>query len=285
MNVLSLCDGISGGQISLHELGITVNKYYSMEIKKEGIYTTQLNFPNTIQLGDVNDFDISMLNGDAIDLFLCGSPCKNMSTINMTSRDGVSGEKSKLFFKCVEIMNIVKPKYFLFENVASMTNKDKDIFNEYLKCEPIKINSSLVSAQIRNRYYWSNIPDISTPSDHNILLKDIIEYGSKREENWSEKKKQFVINKKDTAYIRIDGEKSLPITARGYKAWNTQFVTDIDGIRDLTIKEYRKLQTIPDWVSFGNLSKSNITDLIGDGWNIETIKHILKGLKGEFNGC
>ena len=280
INVLSLCDGMSGGQISLNELGIDVDNYYAMEIKKEGIYVTNLNFPSTIQLGDVNNFDISMINEANIDLFLCGSPCKNMSTINMTSRDGVNGEKSKLFFKCVEIMNIVKPKYFLFENVASMTNKDKDIFNEYLKCKPIKINSSLVSAQIRNRYYWSNIPNISIPNDYNILLKDIIEYGSKREENWSEKKKQFVINKKDTAYIRIDGEKSLPITARGYKAWNTQFVTDIDGIRDLTIKEYRKLQTIPDWVSFGNLSKSNITDLIGDGWNIETIKHILSGLKG-----
>lgn len=282
MNILSLCDGMSGGQISISELGIKIDKYYAMEIKKEGIYTTGLNFPNTIQLGDVNNFDISMLNGDNIDLFLCGSPCKNMSTINMTSRDGVNGEKSKLFFKCVEIMNIVNPKYFLFENVASMTKNDKDIFSEYLKCEPININSSLVSAQIRNRYYWSNIPNISIPNDRNILLKDIVEYGSKKEENWSKKKKQFIINKKDTSYIRIDGEKSLPITARGYKSWNTQFVTDIDGIRDLTIKEYRKLQTIPDWVSFGNLSKSKITDLIGDGWNIETIKHILFGLKGEY---
>ena len=188
INVLSLCDGMSGGQISLKELGIDVDNYYAMEIKKEGIYVTNLNFPSTIQLGDVNNFDISMINEANIDLFLCGSPCKNMSTINMTSRNGVNGEKSKLFFKCVEIMNIVKPKYFLFENVASMTNKDKDIFNEYLKCEPIKINSSLVSAQIRNRYYWSNIPNISIPNDYNILLKDIIEYGSKREENWSEKK-------------------------------------------------------------------------------------------------
>ena len=284
MNVLSLCDGMSGGQISLHELGISVNKYYSMEIKKEGIYTTQLNFPNTIQLGDVNDFDISMLNGDTIDLFLCGSPCKNMSLINATSRDGINGEKSKLFFECVKIMEIVNPKYFLFENVASMTNKDKDIFSKYIGCNPIQINSSLVSAQIRNRCYWTNIPNISIPQDRNIYLKDIIEYNSKPEEKWSDKKKQFVVNKKDTMYIKIDGDKSLPITARGYRAWNTQFVTDNFCIRDLTTNEYRKLQTIPSWISFGELPKTKITDLIGDGWNIETIKHILSGLKGGVNG-
>ena len=80
-------------------------------------------------------------------------------------------------------------------------------------------------------------------------------------------------------YVRVDGDKSLPITARGYAAWNTQFVTDNGELRDLTIAEYRKLQTIPDWYSFGDLSKTKITDLIGDGWNIETIKHILNYAK------
>ena len=80
-------------------------------------------------------------------------------------------------------------------------------------------------------------------------------------------------------YVNIDGDKSIPITARGYRGWNTQFVTDECGIRDLTIKEYRRLQTIPNWYNFGNLSKGQITDLIGDGWNIETIKHILNFIK------
>ena len=79
-------------------------------------------------------------------------------------------------------------------------------------------------------------------------------------------------------YVRVDGEKSLPITARGYAAWNTQFVTDNGQRRDLTIKEYRRLQTIPDWYDFDGLRKSKITDLIGDGWTIEVIKHIFKGL-------
>lgn len=282
MNVLSLCDGMSCGQIVLKELNIKVDNYYSMEIKKSGMYVTQLNFPNTIQLGNVNNFDISMINGNKIDLFLCGSPCKNMSLINGTSRNGINGEKSKLFFKCVEIMNEIKPKYFLFENVGSMTNKDKDTMSKYLGCKPININSSLVSAQIRNRYYWTNLPNVTIPKDRNILLKDIIEYNSKSEENWSDKKRAFVERKKDTMYVNVDGDKSIPLTARGYQGWNTQYVTDVDGIRDLTINEYRKLQTIPEWYNFGDLIKSKITDLLGDGWNIETIKHILSFLPKEY---
>src|SRR5574344_578563 len=277
INVLSLCDGMSGGQISLKELGIEVDTYFSFEIKNTAIKTTQLNFPNTIQLGDVNKFDISMLQGKRIDLFLCGSPCQNMSLINITQKTGITGEKSSLFFKCVEIMRQVNPTYFLYENVGSMKNSDRDIFTTNLGIEPIKINAKLVSAQERNRYYWTNIPDIQQPADRGIKLSDIIDYGSKREENWSEKKTAFVERKKNsTMYIRVDGEKSLPITARGYAAWNTQFVTDSGEVRDLTTMEYRRLQTIPDWYSFGDLSKTKITDLIGDGWNIETIKHILK---------
>lgn len=280
INVLSLCDGMSGGGIVLKELGIKVNNYFSFEIKPHAIKTTQLNFPNTIQLGNVNDFDLSMLNGEKIDLLLCGSPCKNMSLINITGKTGITGEKSSLFFKCVEIMNIVKPKFFLFENVKSMTNKDKQVFNDNLKVEPIHINSALVSAQERNRYYWTNIKNVNQPQDRNIKLSDIVEYNSPREENWSEKKTEFVIKKsQSTMYVKVDGEKSLPITARGYAAWNTQFVTDNEGIRDLTISEYRKLQTIPEWYNFGDLTKTKITDLIGDGWNIETIKHILSYAK------
>lgn len=279
INILSLCDGMSGGQIVLKELGIKVNKYFAFEIKDTGIQVTQKNFPNTIQLGNVNDFNIDMLEGEKIDLLLCGSPCKDMSLINIKGKVGVNGEKSSLFFKCVEILKEVNPKYFLFENVYSMTNKDKEVFNSMLGVEPIYINSALVSAQERRRYYWTNIKGIEKPKDRNILLKDIIEYGSNREENWSEKKQAFVERKIDsTMYVRVDGNKSLPITARGYRAWNTQFVTDNGQIRDLTTSEYRKLQTIPQWYDFDNLSKSKITDLIGDGWTIEVIKHILKGI-------
>lgn len=294
LRVLSLCDGMSGGQIALKELGIIPDVYYASEIKKHAIETTQLNFPNTVQLGDVMNYVKEKNENEIvldkekleelgeIDLFLCGSPCKNMSLANIKGKTGINGEKSSLFYICVEIMKYIKPKYFLFENVSSMTNADKETFNHYLGVKPIHINSRLVSAQERNRYYWTNIPNVTIPNDRKIYLPDILEYGSEREENWSEKKEAFVRKKSGgTMYVRLDGEKSMPITARGYQAWNTQFVTDCGKIRDLTLKEYRRLQTIPDWYSFGNLKKSKATDLIGDGWTIEVIKHILSFMEGK----
>jgi DNA (cytosine-5)-methyltransferase 3A len=156
--------------------------------RPHAIKVTQLNFPNTKQIGDLNDFNISLLEGNNIDLLLCGSPCKNMSLINMTEKTGIHGRKSSLFFNCVDIMREVKPKYFLFENVASMTNKDKEIITKELDIEPILINSALVSAQERRRYYWTNIPNITQPIDKNIKLSDIIDYNAEPEETWSKKK-------------------------------------------------------------------------------------------------
>lgn len=276
---MSLCDGMSGGQISLKELGIPINKYFSYEIKPSAIKVTQLNFPNTIQLGDVRNFDINDLQNEDIDLFLCGSPCQNMSLINITGKVGVDGEKSSLIYICADIFKKVKPKFFLFENVGSMTRADKKVFNQLIGCEPIQINSSLVSAQKRNRLYWTNIP-CDIPQDRKILLKDILDENPQREEKWSDKKRAFVNRKRSgTMYVQVNGEKSIPITARGYAAWNTQFIEDKNGLRDLTTNEYRKLQTVPDWYNFGDLRKSAITNLIGDSWTIEVIVHIFKYLQ------
>ena len=162
-----------------------------------------------------------------------------------------------------------------------MTNKDKEVFNSLIGCEPIHIDSSLLSAQKRNRYYWTNIP-VAIPVDKGILLKDILDDNPTPEENWSDKKRAFVNRKRNsTMYIQVNGDKSIPITARGYAAWNTQFIEDKNGLRDLTINEYRKLQTIPEWYEFGNLRKSQITDLIGDGWTIDVISHIFSFIPQE----
>lgn len=280
ITVLSLCDGMSCGHIALDRIGIKVNKYFASEIKTSAIYVTQLNFPDTIQIGDVNEFDPFMLRGEKVDLLLCGSPCQDMSLINISNRTNINGSKSKLFYKCVEILQIVKPKYFIFENVASMKNKDKEIITNCLGVEPILINSSLVSAQERRRYYWTNIENVQQPKDKGILLSDILEKNPICEENWSKNKTDFVKRKvNSTMYVRVNGDKSLPITRRGYASWNTQFVSYQGGYRDLTIKEYKRLQTIPDEYSFGKLIKSKVTDLIGDGWTVDVIAHILSYLK------
>ena len=175
MNVLSLFDGISCGRVALERAGIKVDTYYASEIDKYAIKITQKNYPDTIQLGDVNDIDFTKFT-NKIDLLLGGSPCQDLS-IAKQNRQGLKGERSKLFWKYVEALNVIKPKWFIFENVASMKKEDKDIITKTLGVEPIMINSALVSAQQRKRLYWTNIPGVQQPKDKHIYLQDILESG------------------------------------------------------------------------------------------------------------
>lgn len=175
INVLSLFDGISCGQIALERAGIKINKYYASEIKKSAIKCTQHNYPNTIQLGDATKLDLSAL--DNIDLLIGGSPCQDLSianVINKGNQEGLNGKKSSLFYEYVRILKQIKPKYFLLENVANMKEKDKNLISSILGVEPIKINSNLVSYQNRERYYWTNIPNIVQPIDKKINFQDFI---------------------------------------------------------------------------------------------------------------
>jgi site-specific DNA-cytosine methylase len=279
INVLSLFDGMSCGQIALEKLGIKVDNYFASEIKKHAIKVTQDNYPSTIQLGGVEFVTKEMLVNYNIDLLIGGSPCQDLTIINQKQK-GLKGDKSVLFYEYLRVLRSVKPKYFLLENVASMKTVDRDIITKELGVEPIMINSSLLSAQHRRRYYWTNIPNVKQPIDKNILLKDIIDYSDEREEKMSNKKINFINRKRDgTMYVRVDGEKSMPITARGYAAWNTQFITlPNNQIRDLTLLEYKKLQTIPVDYKM-DIIKSKATDLIGDGWTVDVIAHIFKNLK------
>ena len=275
MNVLSLFDGMSCGQIALEKLGIKVDNYFASEIKKHAIKVTQDNYPKTKQIGSV-EF-VNGVNLPKIDLLFGGSPCQDLTIIN-NKKEGLKGNKSRLFYEYLRVLKEVKPTYFLLENVASMKNSDKNIITDLLGVEPILINSDLVSAQHRRRYYWTNIPNVDQPKDKNILLKDIINYDNGREENMSDKKIDFIERKLPTMYVRVDGDKSLPITARGYSAWNTQFITLPNGdLRDLTIAEYKELQTIPSDYKM-NVIKSKATDLIGDGWTIDVIAHIFNNI-------
>ena len=174
MNVLSLFDGMSCGQIALERAGIKVDSYYASEIKEDAIKVTNYNYPATIQLGDVTRIKGSELPN--IDLLIGGSPCQDLSIAN-SKQEGLKGEKSKLFYEYVRVLKEVKPKHFLLENVARMKKVDKEIITEILGVEPIRINSSLVSAQLRDRLYWTNIPNVTQPDDKNITLIDIIENG------------------------------------------------------------------------------------------------------------
>jgi DNA (cytosine-5)-methyltransferase 3A len=170
MNVLSLFDGMSCGRIALERLGIQVDNYYASEIDKYAIQVSQANYPDIIQVGDVTELDTSTL--PKIDLIMGGSPCQGFSFAG--KQLAFDDPRSALFFEFVRCVEELKPKYFLLENVR-MKKEYLDVISEYMGVEPIMINSALVSAQNRVRYYWTNIPGIEQPEQRGIVLRDILE--------------------------------------------------------------------------------------------------------------
>jgi len=183
MNVLSLFDGMSCTQIALKNLGIKVDTYYASEIDKYAIKVAKENFPETIHLGDIKDIKGKDL--PEIDLIVAGSPCQGFSFAG--KQLAFDDPRSALFFEFVRLLKEVKPKYFLLENVR-MKKEHMDVISQqvsevYPECsngslfgiEPIKINSALVSAQNRNRLYWTNIPNIEQPEDVGLVLRDVLE--------------------------------------------------------------------------------------------------------------
>lgn len=171
MNVLSLFDGMSCGQIALDQLGIKVDNYFASEIDKYAIEIAKKNYPNTIHLGDVTKIKGEDL--PQIDLLIGGSPCQGFSFAG--KQLNFNDPRSALFFEFVRLLKETKPKYFLLENVR-MKKEYQDVITEHLGwIEPIRINSALVSAQNRERLYWSNIPNKTQPEDRGIVLKDVLE--------------------------------------------------------------------------------------------------------------
>jgi DNA (cytosine-5)-methyltransferase 3A len=170
MNVLSLFDGISSGQLALNRAGIKYDTYYASEIDKHAIKITQNNYPNTIQIGDIRNVKGNDL--PKIDILIGGSPCQGFSLAG--KQLNFNDERSRLFFEYVRVLNECSPRYFILENVI-MKKQYQDIITKLLGFEPIEINSSLVSAQNRKRLYWTNIKNITLPNDKQILLTDILD--------------------------------------------------------------------------------------------------------------
>ena len=179
MNVLSLFDGMSCGQIALDKLGIPVKNYFAAEIDKYAIQISRKNYPDIIHLGDVKNIKTSGTHlmdefdcGHKIDLLIGGSPCQGFSF----GGKGLNFQdpRSRLFFEFDRLLKALKPKYFLLENVK-MKKESEQVITDYLGVEPVEINSNLVSAQNRKRLYWTNIPFDGVPEDKGIMLKDILE--------------------------------------------------------------------------------------------------------------
>ena len=295
MNVLSLCDGMSCGQIALKELNIPIDSYYASEIDKNAIKVTQDNFPNTIQIGDVTKITEDFLRTlPKIDLVLFGSPCRSLSKATAGREkynNGLQGV-SWLFYPCNDILQWIKKNNnqnvkFLVENVDSDKKDDIKEMSILLGVQPIMIDSGLFSAQDRKRNYWTNIPIALLPTSCDAVLKDILD------DNVDEKyfyNKPFTYNgdyKKVQATLEIKGHDIMKrVNNKNYKSptltscrgGNLQKkVYDNGRCRKLTPNEYRKLQTIPDWYKM-NVANSHIYNMCGDGWTIQVIKHIFTGL-------
>lgn len=177
MKILSLFDGISCARVALDRAGLKVDAYYASEIDRYAEQISTKNYPDIKRMGDVKIINSTLLSLRKIDLLIGGSPCQDLS-IAKKNRKGLDGERSGLFWEYVHILNEVKPRYFILENVASMPKEAKALITKTLGVEPIMINAALVSAQNRKRLFWTNIPGVGLPEDRNIYLKDVLEDGS-----------------------------------------------------------------------------------------------------------
>ena len=282
INVLSLFDGMSCGQIALNKLGIKYDNYYASEIDKFAIGITKKNYPNTIHLGDVRDVKGEDL--PKIDLFFGGSPCQSFS--NAGNGKGFEGS-SGIFWEYVRVLREVKPKYFMLENVK-MKKEWQDIITKELGVEPIAINSSLLSGQNRPRLYWTNIPGVEIPEDKGIKLKDILE-----DDNLVDK--QHLMTPKAMIYMDglrngkqrwdyhknpLDG-KAACIVASFYKLSGLgvlDYRTLGKPCRRLTPVECERLQTVPDNYT-ESASRTQRYKMIGNGWTVDVTAHIFSYMK------
>ena len=260
MNVLSLFDGISCGQVALNRVGIKYDNYYASEIDANAISITQKNFPNTIQLGDVEDIDVADL--PQIDLLIGGSPCQGFSLAG--NQLNFDDPRSRLFFEFANMLRSLKPKYFLLEN-NRMKKEYENIITDVLEVEPIKINSALLCAQNRARLYWTNIPT-DVPTDKGIMLKDIVgEY----EGIW--------VYPRGFNKGGVQGYKGKSPTITT-SSWEHNFFIMKDGGRQrFTAEEAEQLQTLPIGYTEG-ISNHQRFKAIGNGWTVDVIAHILKGM-------
>ena len=301
MNVLSLFDGMSCGQIALNRANIQYKNYFASEIDKNAIKVTQHHYPNTVQLGDVTKIEFI---ASKIDLLIGGSPCQGFSFAG--KQLNFDDPRSKLFFEFVRLIDECKPTYFLLENVV-MKKEYENVITQYLGVEPIKINSSLVSAQNRVRLYWTNIPNVKEPEDRNISLSDILEDdsiinpGAIRGRRLN--KATIIGRRLNPDGKRKDYDKDIPITqclevrATNTNKSNCLTTVDKDNVlttmpigrhpnafkdklpfRYYTLKEYERLQTIPENYT-SVVSTSQAKKMIGNAWTVDVISHIFSYLK------
>lgn len=320
LNVLSLFDGISCAKLALKKAGIKINKYYSSEICPNALAIQDYHYSgdtNHIQLGDVRKIYSCDL-WDEIDLIIFGSPCTNLTSINSSDRRGLEGTESKLFYEALKILTQIyafqptnKKLYFLMENVASMTSKDRDIITKELSdifgdIQLVKINSADVAPSNRRRLYWTNIPNVGIPEPKEIKYQDILVNGYVDREkanvvlcsnctltNGIYRHYKMQIGNliyKDAEFAKLPIEQKLLeypfiLSKSGYIGKSRSGYSEYDfpnGCYRLpSVLESERLMTIPDgYVSnVPNVSKTNKLKTIGLGMTVDVVAGLLEQLK------
>ena len=293
LRVLSLCGGVETGLYALQQLGIPVKEYHTYEILPEAIAVSQYHFPFVVHHGDLYEADFDQFKG--FDLLLAGTNCQSLSRCRIEDKSVNSGldGKSKIFFRAVEALKAIQPKYFMFENVIPSNDEDLKTMTEHIGVDPILIDSGRFCAQNRERYYWTNIPLGELPEESPLVLKDVME------NNVDEKyfyKKDFEIidmNKRVCAELKVN---TMEMLRRIYNpefkcctltcvngGYQEKSVMDYGRPRKLTEIEYERLQGLPDnftkvKVNGRYLPYSKRCSLMGNGWTEPVIEWILKGI-------
>lgn len=292
MRVLSLFDGISCGMVALERAGIPVERYVAYEIDDDAIKVSKHNYPSIEHKGDV--FEAKYIEGE-FDLLIGGSPCTHWSVArgNNGRETTASGIGWELFYQYVRALNEVKPKYFLYENNASMSDEIKNCITEHLGCSPIMINSADFSAQKRERYYWTNIP-IKQWTPSKVLFADIMDATFEKSRSIAQYKNTYKWSK-DGMCISWDtsGKGYYSQAGRARKPqqkWNTVCANRAESkgnvwlgddiIRLVTMSELEKLQTLPVGYTSCLKNKEKRGKGIGNGWTVDVIAHIFTHIRG-----
>lgn len=282
--------------VALERTGINVEKYVAYEIDKYAIQVSSKNYSQIEQCGDVFKADFSKHHG--FDLLIGGSPCTYWSIAKVSSAKGVrettaSGFGWDLFSQYVRALKEVKPKYFLYENNASMSDNIRECISKELGCEPIEIDSADFSAQHRKRLYWTNIP-VEQYEKSDLLFSDIVDYETQHKYRDFSKYKDTIKISRDGMTLRFDtsgkgyyGQENR--CKKIYQKWNTLPASGNDKndiwvdkyvSRHITPIEAERLQTLPDNYTDCLVSESKRIGVCGNGWTVDVITHIFKGLKG-----
>ena len=281
MNVLSLFDGMSCGKLALDRAGVKYDTYLASEIDQYALKISQKNNPDIIQIGDVLNIQTEYL--PKIDLIIGGSPCQGFS--NAGKGLAFDDPRSKLFFEFVKLIDELKPKFFLLENVR-MKKEWLDIITEYMGVQPLLINSNALSPQNRQRYYWTNIPLVSTPAPVNeqvlgdVLENDVPEKYSPKAETLAKWDGGTQLNPSYNSQgnrIHPLDQKAATLCA-GSHGYNYGYINQNGRIRRLTPLEFERLQTVPDNYTEG-VSDTQRYKMLGNGWTVDIIAHLFKNLK------